>query len=72
MKIVESWLYIAALPARVNLNPASQNITDKNVPKNAIMVGIPAKNINQDDKDEDRKFRPYGVRVDIIDKDKNE
>ena len=35
IKIVESWLYIAALPARVYLNPARQNITDKNVPKNA-------------------------------------
>ena len=29
-------MYIAALPARVYLNPASQNITDKNVPKNAF------------------------------------
>ena len=55
-----------------NAKIGANAVVTKNVPKNAIMVGIPAKNINQDDKDEDRKFRPYGVRVDIIDKDKNE
>ena len=40
--IVESWLYIAALPAKVCLNPDNQKITDKNVPKNApiIIVGL--------------------------------
>ena len=55
-----------------NAKIGANAVVTKNVAKNAIMVGIPAKNINKDNNDEDRKFRPYGVRVDIIDKDKNE
>ena len=35
-----------------------------NVPKDAIMVGIPAKNTNKDNIVKDDKFRPYGVKVD--------
>ena len=38
-------------------------VVTKNVPENATMVGIPAKNINTDSSI-DKKFRPYGVRVD--------
>ena len=36
----------------------------KDVSKNAIMVGIPARNTNKDNIIKDDKFRPYGVRVD--------
>ena len=38
-------------------------VVTKDVPENAIMVGIPAKNINKDSI-EDNKFRPYGIKVD--------
>ena len=37
-------------------------VVTKNVPENATMVGIPAKNINIDNI-KDKKFRPYGVKV---------
>ena len=40
-----------------------------NVPKDAIMVGIPAKNTNKDNIAKDNKFRPYGVKVDQDSKD---
>ena len=46
--------------ARVGANA----VVTKEVPKNATMVGIPAKNINQDSSSTDKKFRPYGVKVD--------
>ena len=38
-------------------------VVTKNVPENAIMVGIPAKNINTDNLT-DKKFRPYGIKAD--------
>ena len=38
-------------------------VITKNVPENATMVGIPAKNINTDSSI-DKKFRPYGVKID--------
>ena len=51
---------IVAENAKVGANA----VVTKDVPKDAVMVGIPAKNINQDNKVEDNKFRPYGVKVD--------
>ena len=51
---------IVAENAKVGANA----VVTKDVPKDAVMVGIPAKNINQDNKVEDKKFRPYGVKVD--------
>ena len=45
--------------ARVGANA----VVTKDVPENATMVGIPAKNINKDSFS-DKKFRPYGVKVD--------
>ena len=44
--------------ARIGANA----VVTKDVPENATMVGIPAKNINKDNI-EDKKFRPYGVKV---------
>ena len=38
-------------------------VITKNVPENATMIGIPARNINTDSS-ADKKFRPYGVKVD--------
>ena len=37
-------------------------VVTKDVPENATMVGIPAKNINKDNI-KDKKFRPYGVNA---------
>ena len=45
--------------ARVGANA----VVTKDVPENATMVGIPAKNISKDSI-ADKKFRPYGVKVD--------
>ena len=45
--------------ARVGANA----VVTKNVPENATMVGIPAKNISKDSST-DKKFRPYGVKFD--------
>ncbi len=38
MNTVESWLYMAALPASVYLYPASQNITERYVPRKAPRI----------------------------------
>ena len=38
----------------------------KDVPANAVMVVIPAKNINEDGSKTDTSFKPYGVKVDDI------
>ena len=51
-----------------NAKIGANAVVTKNVPKNAIMIGIPAKNINKDDSDKDKEFRPYGVRVDLFEK----
>ena len=40
-------------------------VVTKDVPKNAVMVGIPAKNVNKDDNLKDKKFRPYGIATDL-------
>ena len=52
-----------------NAKIGANAVVTKNVSKNAIMVGIPAKNINSDEVVQDKKFRPYGVRVDLSGKD---
>lgn len=44
--------------ARIGANA----VVTKDVSENATMVGIPAKNINKDNI-KDKKFRPYGVKV---------
>jgi len=52
-----------------NAKIGANAVVTKNVSKNAIMIGIPAKNINSDEVVQDKKFRPYGVRVDLSGKD---
>ncbi len=46
-----------------NAKVGANAVVTKDVPKDAVMVGIPAKNINKDDSIRDDKFRPYGVKV---------
>ena len=41
-------------------------VVTKDVPANAVMVGIPAKNVNKDGSKTDTSFKPYGVEVDDI------
>ena len=41
-------------------------VVTKDVPANAVMVVIPAKNINEDGSKTDTSFKPYGVKVDDI------
>ena len=52
-----------------NAKIGANAVVTKDVAKNSIMVCIPAKNINNDELDQDKKFRPYGVRVDLSGKD---
>ena len=47
-----------------NAKVGANAVVVKDVPKDAIMVGIPAKNTNEDNIVKDDKFRPYGVKVD--------
>ena len=47
-----------------NAKIGANAVVVKNVPKEAVMVGIPAKNTNKDNIIKDDKFRPYGVKVD--------
>ena len=47
-----------------NAKIGANAVVVKDVPKDAIMVGIPAKNTNKDNVIKDDKFRPYGVNVD--------
>ena len=49
-----------------NAKIGANAVVTKNVSNDAIMVGIPARNINSDKVLEDNKFRPYGVRVDLV------
>ena len=49
-----------------NAKIGANAVVTKNVPANAIMVGIPAKNINEDGSKSDASFKPYGVKVDDI------
>tara|TARA_Y100000590_G_C15236930_1_gene832256 strand:+ start:53 stop:625 length:573 start_codon:yes stop_codon:yes gene_type:complete len=47
-----------------NAKVGANAVVTKDVPKDAVMVGIPAKNIHKDDSIKDEQFRPYGVKVD--------
>ena len=49
-----------------NAKIGANAVVIKNVPENAIMVGIPAKNLNKDKSKTDTSFKPYGVEVDDI------
>ena len=49
-----------------NAKIGANAVVTKDVPANAIMVGIPAKNINEDGSKTDTSFKPYGVKVDDI------
>tara|TARA_B100000029_G_scaffold381360_1_gene376536 strand:+ start:126 stop:719 length:594 start_codon:yes stop_codon:yes gene_type:complete len=52
-----------------NAKIGANAVVTKNVPEDAIMIGIPARNINSEKVLEDNKFRPYGVRVDLVEED---
>ena len=49
-----------------NAKIGANAVVTKDVPANAVMVGIPAKNINEDGSKTDISFKPYGVKVDDI------
>ena len=49
-----------------NAKVGANAVVTKDVPANAVMVGIPAKNVNKDGPKTDTSFKPYGVEVDDI------
>ena len=49
-----------------NAKIGANAVVTKDVPANAVMVGIPAKNINKDGSKTDTSFKPYGIEVDDI------
>ncbi len=49
-----------------NAKIGANAVVTKDVPENAIMVGIPAKNVNEEGLKSDTSFKPYGVKVDDI------
>ena len=49
-----------------NAKIGANAVVTKDVPANAVMVGIPAKNVNEDGSKSDTSFKPYGVKVDDI------
>ena len=49
-----------------NAKIGANAVVTKDVPANAVMVGIPAKNVNKDGPKTDTSFKPYGVKVDDI------
>ena len=49
-----------------NAKIGANAVVTKDVPANAVMVGIPAKNVNKDISKADTSFKPYGVEVDDI------
>ena len=49
-----------------NAKVGANAVVTKDVPANAVMVGIPAKNVNKDRSKTDTSFKPYGVEVDDI------
>ena len=49
-----------------NAKIGANAVVTKDVPANAVMVGIPAKNVNEDELKSDTSFKPYGVKVDDI------
>ena len=52
-----------------NAKIGANAVVTKNVSKNAVMVGIPAKNTNEHDNLSDDQFRPYGVKVEQLNDD---
>ena len=46
-----------------NAKIGANAVVTKNVPENAVMVGIPAKNVNEDSSN-DKTFKPYGITSD--------
>ena len=49
-----------------NAKIGANAVVTKDVPANAVMVGIPATNVNEDGSKTDASFKPYGVKVDDI------
>ena len=49
-----------------NAKIGANAVVTKDIPANAVMVGIPAKNVNKDGSKTDTSFKPYGVEVDDI------
>ena len=49
-----------------NAKVGANAVVTKDVPANAVMVGIPAKNTNKDESKTDTSFKPYGVEVEDI------
>ena len=55
---------LGPITVEINAKVGANAVVVKDVAKDAIMVGIPAKNMNKDNIMQDDKFRPYGVNVD--------
>ena len=49
-----------------NAKVGANAVVTKDVPANAVMVGIPAKNVNKDGSKNDTSFKTYGIEVDDI------
>ena len=49
-----------------NAKIGANAVVTKDVPANAVMVGIPAKNVYEDGSKSDTSYKPYGVKVDDI------
>jgi len=49
-----------------NAKIGANAVVTKDVSANAVMVGIPAKNVNEDGSKTDTSFKPYGVKIDDI------
>ena len=49
-----------------NAKVGANAVVTKDVPANAVMVGIPAKNVNKEGSKTDTSFKPYGVEADDI------
>ena len=49
-----------------NAKIGANAVVTNDVPANAVMVGIPAKNVNKDISKTDTSFKPYGVETDDI------
>ena len=49
-----------------NAKIGANAVVTKDIPANAVMVGIPAKNVNKGGPKTDTSFKPYGVEVDDI------
>ena len=49
-----------------NAKVGANAVVTHDVPKNAVMVGIPARNINKNLEKSDSSFKPYGIDTDDI------